>query len=256
VSVRITRPAAPVRFANAAVRRAARRRSSGARSAHRPQRGFTLLELVIALTLFALMSGVLYGALGYAGRSWEGGEAKAEATSSMRLAHEFLRAQIEGQHPLRMRRMTEYPLLFAGTRDELRYAAPLPARITGGGIWYYRLSLAKEGNRGRLVLEREVPDLDAAALPEFGKSDRSVLADDIGELRLSYFGRDTGAPFTATPTWRERWDDRSRLPLLIRIDVVPVRGAPWPTLLVAPRQGPESGCRQWDIATERCMGMS
>jgi general secretion pathway protein J len=221
-----------------------------------PQRGFTLLELMIALTLFALMSGVLYGALGYAGRSWEGGEAKAEATSSMRLAHGFLRAQLEGQHPLRMRKMADFPLMFVGSRDELRYAAPLPARITGGGVWYYRLAVVKEDAKSRLVLERIVPDVDAGRLPEFDEADRSVLAEDIGEIRISYFGRDAGAANTTTPSWRERWDDHHRLPLMLRIDVVPRRGAAWPSLFVAPRQAPESGCRQWDTANERCVGMT
>ena len=219
------------------------------------QRGFTLLELVVALMLLAIMSGVLYGALGFAGRSWEGGEAKAEATASMRLAHQFLRAQLEGQHPLRMRKMPEYPLLFGGSRDELRYAAQLPARIGGGGVWYYKLEVVKENDRSRLVLERQVPDLDALSIPDFDRTDRSVLADDIAEIRVSYYGRDAGASNQNAPTWRERWDDRNRLPLVVRIDVIPQRGPAWPSLVVAPRQAPESGCRQWDAASERCVGM-
>lgn len=216
-------------------------------------RGFTLLELVIALTLLAIMSSVLYGALGYAGRSWEGGEAKAEATAGMRLSHGFLRTQLESQHPMRMRKMPDFPLLFAGTRDEVRFAAPLPARITGGGVWYYRLRLLSEDDHSRLVLERSLPDVDAAALPQFEKSERSILAEDVKEVRVGYFGYDTAAARTTTPTWRERWDDPHRLPLMIRIDVVPKSGEAWPTLLVAPRQAPEAGCRQWDPNGERCV---
>ena len=219
-------------------------------------RGFTLLELVIALTLLALMSSVLYGALGYAGRSWEGGEAKAEATASMRLSHGFLRTQLEAQHPLRMRKIPEFPLLFSGSRDELRFAAPLPARITGGGIWYYRLVVKRENERSLLILERMVPDVDAAAIPDFDKTEASILSDDIKELRVGYFGYDAGATRASAPSWRERWDDANRLPLLIRIDVAPTAGPLWPTLLVAPRQAPESGCRQWDPSSERCVGMS
>jgi len=42
------------------------------------------------------------------------------------------------------------------------------------------------------------------------------------------------------------------LPLLIRVDVSPKQGAPWPTLYVAPREAPEAGCRAWDIARQRC----
>ncbi len=226
---------------------------------HAPARrngGFTLLELVIALTLLALMSSVLFGALGFAGRSWEGGEAKAEATASMRLTHGFLRAQLEGQHPLRMRKMPDFPLVFAGSEDELKFAAALPARVSGGGIWYYRLVVAKEGDKSRLVLERVLPDLDAGVLPAFEKPDRSILAEDIAELKVGYFGRDPGAADSTTPTWRERWDDRNRLPLLLRIDVVAQRGNAWPTLLVQPRKAPESGCRHWTATGERCVGMS
>ena len=148
----------------------------------RRARGFTLLELVVALTLLALMSVVLFGALGFAGRSWEGGEAKAEQVSGMRLSEGYLRAQIESMHPLRMRKIAEFPLLFGGDEDELRYAAPLPSRVTGGGIWYYRLAVAKDGERSRLVLERIVPDVDAAAVPEFNEPDRSILAEDIATL--------------------------------------------------------------------------
>jgi hypothetical protein len=47
----------------------------------------------------------------------------------MRVAHEFLRAQLEGQHAQRMKKMPEWPILFAGERDELRFAAALPARV-------------------------------------------------------------------------------------------------------------------------------
>ena len=113
-----------------------------------------------------------------------------------------------------------------------------------------------ENEHSRLVLERSLPDVEAAALPGFDKMEQSILADDVKELRVGYFGYDVGAARTTAPTWRERWDDPHRLPLLIRIDVVPNRGPAWPTLLVAPRQALESGCGQWDANGERCMGMS
>lgn len=224
----------------------------------RPARahGFTLLELVVALTLLALMSAVLFGSLGFAGRSWEGGEAKAEATAAMRLSEGFLRTQLEAMHPLRMRKIAEFPLLFGGTRDELRYAAPLPARISGSGVWYYRLVVKSEGERSRLVLERMVPDVDAAAIPAFDGADRSILAEDIAELKVAYFGRDQGAAQAVAPTWRDSWDDPNRLPLLLRVEVVPRKGPAWPPLLVAPRHAIETGCGQWDRAGERCIGMS
>ena len=79
-------------------------------------RGFTLVELLIALALFALMSAVLFGSLRLAGRSTDAGDEKAQASSGMRLASEFLRTQLSAQHPQRMRKILEFPLLFGGSQ--------------------------------------------------------------------------------------------------------------------------------------------
>jgi len=214
--------------------------------------GFTLLELMVALTLLALLSAVLFGSLRLAGRSTEGGEAKAEASSSMRLAQEFLRTNLEAQHPLRMRKMVDWPLLFQGAKGELRYAADLPARVAGGGIWYYRLAIRSEDPRSPLTLERVAPDLAADALPDFSGADRSVLAEGIASLTLGYFGRDPDSLPGVAPTWRDHWEDTQQLPLVIRIDVQPKDGPAWPTLYVTPRAAPEAGCRAWDIGRHHC----
>ena len=220
-------------------------------------RGFTLLELLVALTLLGLMSAVLFGSLNLAGRSWEAGEAKSEATSGMRLAGGYLRTQLASQHPQRMRRIPEFPLLFAGEREELRYTASLPGRVGLGGIWYHRLTLAPgiASGKSALVIERVIPNYNATTMPDFADAERSVLADDIKELKLGYFGRDVdlGPEQDSTPTWRDRWDNPHSLPLLIRIDITPARGPAWPTLVVAPREAPEAGCRGWDAVRQRCV---
>jgi general secretion pathway protein J len=214
--------------------------------------GFTLIELTVALVLLALLSAVLYGSLGLAGTSLDRGESKADATSGMRLAHAFLRSNLEEQHPLRMRKIAEFPLLFSGERDELRYAAPLPPRVAGGGIWFYRLAVLRNDANAPLVLERAQPDLNALQMPDFHEADRSVLAQDIASLKIGYFGRDAGANDADSPTWRDRWDDPQRLPLMIRIEIEPKHGVAWPPLIVSPREAPEAGCRAWDIARSRC----
>jgi len=43
--------------------------------------------------------------------------------------------------------------------------------------------------------------------------------------------------------WLPRWDDTRRLPLLVEVQIVPQRGAPWPPLVVAPRSGGMGGAR-------------
>jgi len=213
--------------------------------------GFTLIELTVALVLLALIASVLYGSLSLAGESWNRGEAKSQQTSEMRLTEDLLRRTLATQHPLRFHKVIEQPLYFLGTQDSLAYAAALPGRV-GAGIYYFRVSIATDGNTSRLVLSRVIPDYAAQRLPDFAGADSSVLAEAIASVRFGYFGRDPGAADTVIPTWRDRWDDPQRLPDLIRIDVAPAVGAPWPTLIVEPRIAPEVGCPNWNPAMRRC----
>ena len=69
-------------------------------------RGFTLIELVVALMLLALMSSVLFGSLQLAGRSWDGGEAKVAQVTEMRATQQFLREQLAGAYPQRLPKAT------------------------------------------------------------------------------------------------------------------------------------------------------
>ncbi len=172
----------------------------------------------------------------------------------MRAAQTYLRAQLSEQYPQRMWKAVELPLLFAGEKNELRYAAVLPERVAG------RRRLLFPARRGRATAtsrsscrSASFPISRSVERPEFREPDRSVLADGIAELTIGYFGRDANAAEVDAPTWRDRWDDRQRLPLLVRIDVKPVKGSAWPTLVVEPRRAPEAGCPVWDQGSSRCL---
>jgi general secretion pathway protein J len=215
-------------------------------------RGFTLVELVVALLLLALMSAMLYGSLALSANSWDRGEAKAEQSSDMRLTETFLRTLLMSQHPLRFHKVVEQPLYFLGTHETLAFAAALPSRA-GGGLYYFKLEVTGDGDKSQLTLSRVVPDYAATALPSFGDAKTTTLADAVAEVRFKYFGRDPDSNETTAPTWRERWDDPQILPMLIRMDVKPVRGDPWPPLVVEPRLAPDAGCNAWDPNRKRCI---
>lgn len=212
---------------------------------------------MIALLLLALMSSVLYGSLSLSATSWDRGQAKADQAGDMRQTGEFLRQALAAEHPLRLHKVIDQPLYFAGANDALAFAATTPGRV-GGGIYYFRIALAPDSGSGssKLLLQRLVPDYAALKPPTFDGTDASVLADGIAQVRFSYFGRDPDANEAVNPTWRDRWDDPQILPLLIRMEVKPAQGASWPPLVVEPRIAPEAGCRGWDANRRRCVGPS
>ena len=215
--------------------------------------GFTLVELMVALLLLALMSSILYGSLSLSATSWDRGEAKAEQAGDMRQTGEFLRQALAAEHPLRLRKAPDQPLYFAGANDSLAFAGATPGRV-GGGIYYFRIALAPSGESSKLLLSRTIPDYTALKPPSFDGADASVLADGIAQLKFSYFGRDPDAADVVDPTWRDHWDDPQILPLLIRMEVRTAQGTSWPPLVVEPRIAPEAGCRGWDANRRRCVG--
>jgi general secretion pathway protein J len=215
-------------------------------------RGFTLVELTIALVLMAAIAALLYGSLSLSVRSWDGGEAKMQQVADLRTTQTYLRAQIGAEYPQRMLKIAGFPLLFTGERDEMRYAAALPPRVAQGGVYYFRLAVVRDGDRSLLVQERVIPDVNALEVPAFSGAERSILAEGVAELRIAYFGRPADAGDAVAPTWLDRWDDKQRLPILVRIDVKPEKGAAWPTLVVEPRRSPAAGCSVWDPNLHTC----
>ena len=109
------------------------------------------------------------------------------------------------------------------------------------------------------MLQRAIPDAEATAYPELAEEDKTILADDIAELKLSYFGPTTEmveAPAQqAKPndsTWQDQWVDRRSIPQLVRVQVKPRKGAPWPDLIVEPKMSSQAGCT-WDDFHKRCI---
>ena len=105
------------------------RRQSAMSVRRHTARGFTLVELMIALVLLALMRpccSARCASPAAAGRGRSEGESHVRHAAR---AGDSCARNLEEQHPQRMRKIVEFPLLFAGERDELRYAAALPARV-------------------------------------------------------------------------------------------------------------------------------
>ena len=97
------------------------------------QRGFTLLEALVAMILLGLMMAVMTGSIRFAGQSRDAVTMRIDNLDSMRIAQDFLRQTIAQTHPKRWLKVVGRPYIFRGERDEMFLAAPLTARVGVGG---------------------------------------------------------------------------------------------------------------------------
>ena len=77
-----------------ALHRALHARPGIARVSARRESGFTLIELVVAMTLLAIMMVMLYSGLSFALRSWDAGDTNGRRTADRRIGENFLRREL------------------------------------------------------------------------------------------------------------------------------------------------------------------
>ena len=208
--------------------------------------GFTLLELLVAITLLSLLSLALLGGLRFGARVWERSDEHNLHGSQIRLAEAAIRKQIERTWPFFDASTPLNPhVLFTGRADELVFFTSSPDTSPHNGYMKVAISLEERSGLVQLV-EYTGPELsDDTSSPR-----RRVLVDGLSELRLSYFGRtNAGHP----PSWLDEWVDRTTLPDLVRIDGTLESGADHLQMTVAPRVRADVGC-VYDPLTQFCRG--
>lgn len=186
------------------------------RAAPTHARGFTLLEVMLAIMLLALLLAGTYGAIRTAVHAMHSGEAAIDRTNRLRVAQEFMRHQISRIMPLSFAqdKDTNTNEVFEGKRDSMRFVAPMPGYLSKGGAYVQTLSFAGNKRGGKQLLFADAMlngfDIDEKSTD----TEPSILLDQIEEGRFEYRTLDENGEMT---DWSDKWDDPAVTPLMVRI---------------------------------------
>lgn len=197
--------------------------------------GFTLLEILAALVLLALLLVGVYSGIASASRSVRSGTAAIERVDQMRSAQQFLRREL-AQSVTEPIGHTDHgePIYFQGNAREMRYVAPLPGYLGKLGPQLQQLQLVDDGEGG-LRLELRLALLPPDGQPARPLGEPQVLFDHIKQGGFNYSGANIQGE--AVP-WSPEWADGRILPLLVRIELQPQGHDSWPRLDVPLRVNP------------------
>jgi general secretion pathway protein J len=189
---------------------------SGARGGLGGCRGFTLLELILALSIVAAMLVITLGGLRVGLAAWQRGAHRAADLDHTRSLAVLLERALEGAFPYRVEADDgQGPrVLFEGQTDRLTLATVSPPFPAAMPVAFTALSVS--GEAGGLTLRQQ-------ALPNRVALDalEPVLVDaETAAVRFRYLGEKSEA-------WQERWDvvKEKALPRAVEITLITAPGS-------------------------------
>lgn len=193
------------------------------------QRGFTLLELLIAVTLLSLLTTMLVAGFRLGTRHMERQTMRLERASQIPAAEGFLRARLADAQPFVDESSPRRSIVFDGRPDGLEFVGVAPEGLTIGGLQLFSVDLIGRTG-GQLRVHWQV-----FAVPESGTGQsaaETVLLDGVSRLSFHYYGI---VPPAKRPGWHRAWQGMEYLPSLIRLEAVFQDGERMPDLIVAIR---------------------
>jgi len=186
--------------------------------------GFTLLEVIVTLTILGFILLMVSGTFRLGLSSWEKGDAIKEDYQKIRMVSQLVSRQIKSLVPYRIR--TEKAegnyLAFDGKAHFLRFVSTLPikARRPEGFVYVVYQFRDEGGKKGRLVLY-EQRALNRDFFEDDLQEDSAVtLFGEISQVRFEYY-READKEKNRTEEWVEEWNakEENELPKAIRITV-------------------------------------
>jgi prepilin-type N-terminal cleavage/methylation domain-containing protein len=170
--------------------------------------GFTLLELLISMTILALIFVAVLGAIRVGSKSWESGELRAEENQRTRTLYDTLARDLTMLYPLRVKSQdpNKDVVVFRGKPDSLSFAT-LPQSY-GAEPFSHMIRIVTytvEPDRG-LVSDESYPLIGAEGASSLQEGRIKGLDERVSEARFRYLVPEGRPEEKLAPTWRDIWD--------------------------------------------------
>jgi len=242
-------------------RRRAKRRFSNATPGSRYAMGFTLIEVLIAMTLLSIMVVLLFSSLRTCAQSWEQGEKKITEVNEVAVVHNFFQRHLSSAIPLwndfntgggtaagrtgadavagnnasaenRQEPDTgtddmNRTFAFQGKKNVLQFVSVFPASAGRSGMQLF--SIEQDKQEGEQVIKVTITPFFPVTEGEEWNKEEVVLLRHVNDFTLSYFGIDEQ---TGKSRWQDEWLKKNVQPQLVKIDIGTANGVFWPEMII------------------------
>lgn len=187
--------------------------------------GFTLIEVVITLTILGFICLIIFGAFRLGLSAWERGESVKDEYQKARIVSQLITQQVKSAVPYKIKPQKaegDY-LAFEGDARSLRFVSSLPVRgRQPEGLVYARYEFKEEGSEGGRLILYEEKALNKDFFADEPKEELAVsLLEGVSSVRFEYF-REEDPLNNQQEEWVEEWKakDEKRLPKALKMTII------------------------------------
>lgn len=171
----------------------------------RKEQGFTLLELLISLTILTMVTVIIGAGLRLAMNAWEKGDIETDETQRLRILSSMFSQQLKSVFPYTIEIDSEQVIVFEGDKNSILFVTTTDDILYGGLKWI------RYDYKDRTLYYKEglLPDKE---LIDNIEGDEEILDSEIGEVTFEYF-------VAHADEWRESWDFNDSLPDAVKIKI-------------------------------------
>lgn len=204
----------------------------------RQQRGFTLVEVLVAVSLLSIIMVALGSAMRTIAQTEVRVDQRVQRMDDMRVTVRLLRqvvGRVSGRKMPAQDATGGQVVPFRATRTSLEWVGIMPARPGVGGRYFFRLQL-ENGSAGPGLVLRYLPwSPETPKLPDWSLASSVVMGHGISGMEVQAEGRPPpgrGQGADAWPRgWVAGWPVAEHLPERVRILLADEAG-PWPPIVI------------------------
>ena len=191
--------------------------------------GFTLIEVLVTLTILGFILLIIFGAFRLGLSAWNRGESTKENYQKVRIISQLISRQVKSAVPYKIKTQKaegDY-LAFEGKAHSLKFVSAFPMKSRQAEGFVYAVYEFKEGGEeeGRLILyEQRVLNKDFFA--DDLKEDLGIsILEGISNVRFEFY-REEDPDENKPEEWVEEWNakEENKLPKALRMIITQKNG--------------------------------
>ncbi|MDO9048322.1 MAG: prepilin-type N-terminal cleavage/methylation domain-containing protein [Methylobacter sp.] len=215
--------------------------------------GFTLIEVLIAMTLLSIMVVLLFSSLRICAQSWEQGENKIAEVNEVAVVYNFFQRHLSSAIPLwddftardggyaasrsgtarddgnaAATENKDKTFSFQGKKKSLQFVSVFPASVGRAGMQLF--SIQQQQQDKEQVIKVTLTPFFPVSEGEEWHQEEAVLLRHVSGFTLAYFG--AADDDVSKNSWQDEWLEKDVQPKLVKININTTNGVFWPEMII------------------------